>query len=91
MVLVGFKGHEQIGKPFAFVIWVTVPIDALDVYTDGNGGTHVAPKVGDIWQFPDGSGTTDLQCIVTAVAPQITMTAPRFDNPRATSRCEKCC
>lgn len=48
---------------------VTIPISALDVYTDALGGTHLYPLVGDIWQFPSGSGTDNLQCYVTAVSP----------------------
>lgn len=48
---------------------VTVPISALDVYTDGLSGTHIFPLVGDIWEFPAGSGVDHLQGIVTAVSP----------------------
>lgn len=48
---------------------VTVPVSSLDVYTDALGSTHLHPLVGDIWQFPSGSGTPDLQAIVTAVSP----------------------
>lgn len=48
---------------------ITIPISALDVFTDALGGTHLYPLVGDIWRFPDGSGTDNLQFIVTAVSP----------------------
>lgn len=48
---------------------VTVPVSALDVYTDALGGEHLFPLVGDIWQFPNGTGTGVRQAIVTAVSP----------------------
>lgn len=47
-----------------------IPVAAADVFTDGNGGTHLFARVGDIVMFPNKSGgTTDLQAIVTAVSP----------------------
>lgn len=47
-----------------------IPVDPLDVFTDGNGGTHLFARKGDIIMFPNKSGGTyDLQGIVTAVTP----------------------
>ena len=47
-----------------------IPLAATEVFTDTNGGTHVFARVGDIVMFPNkAGGTTDLQALVTAVAP----------------------
>ncbi|HRG27387.1 MAG TPA: hypothetical protein PLJ00_05830 [Chitinophagales bacterium] len=47
-----------------------IPVDPLDVFTDGNGGTHLFARKGDQIMFPNkAGGTYDLQGIVVATAP----------------------
>ena len=52
---------------------ITVPLSALDVFTNELGAETVFPLVGDVWTFPNKAGNTnvDLQCQVIAVDPTV--------------------
>ena len=59
---------------------IVVPLSTLDVYTNELGAKSIFPLVGDVWQFPNkaGNSNVDLQCEVvdtdaTAVPPTITV------------------
>jgi hypothetical protein len=48
----------------------TITLDANDVFTDANSGTHIFPRVGDVFMFPTFTGgVRDKEAIVTAVNP----------------------
>lgn len=48
---------------------ITIPLSALDVFTNELGAKSIFPLVGDVWTFPNkaGNSNVDLQCQVIAV------------------------
>lgn len=57
---------------------ITVPLSALDVFTNEVGAESIFPLVGDVWTFPNKAGNTnvDLQGLVTdvdATVPEMTV------------------
>lgn len=50
---------------------ITVPLSTNDVFTNELGSKSIFPQIGDVWQFPNKAGNSniDLQGLVTAISP----------------------
>jgi type VI secretion system secreted protein VgrG len=83
VVLVAFRGHEHINQPFRFVVWVTVPLDAvpspgdvlgqaLTLSIEGNEpGTAPQPTNGIITRLDEVDETEERALLRVEVRPKL--------------------